>query len=158
MSQIETTETIAPETTEAAAEAAWAAGDPDGPTVRIRAAWRDLSCKMSGPEAFRRVLYPGRTATEWPDADRLPGRGERASERRCVERCDVPVGTIVQTHSRDVYHGSKGRCSRSYAIVGVNEKGKAEMIDLTHRVLRSRPVDEVRLPSGALVFVDRPER
>lgn len=69
------------------------------PTVTIRSAYRDLSCKMSGTECFRRVAYAptaGDVETEWPDVERLPGRGIRASERRCTVSCEVPVGTLVQ--------------------------------------------------------------
>jgi hypothetical protein len=56
----ETTATVDP--TIAAAVAAWHAGDPDAPEqVTIRAAYRDLSCRESGPECYRRVIYPGST-------------------------------------------------------------------------------------------------
>lgn len=141
-----------------AAIAAWHAGDPDGTTVRMRAAWRDLSCKQSGPEVFRRVWYPGKKADEWPDCDRLPAIGIRAADRRCSERCDVPVGTLVTTFERAVYHGRRGKCSVEFHLVGADEKGAAVMIPCTHRSLRSRPVYEISLPDGTKIEVTRFER
>jgi hypothetical protein len=153
-------ETSVPETpysSEAAAIAALANPDPDGPTVRIRAAWRDLSCAGSGPEAYRRVRYPGATTDEWPDCDRLPAPGIRASERRCTEYCEVPIGTLVTTYERSVYRGRRGRCSISFgvAVPGAPGAGAGALVDCSHRTLRSRPVYEVTLPDGSKVEIAR---
>jgi hypothetical protein len=132
--------------------------EPDGPTLRIRAAWRDLSCAQSGPEVYRQVRYPGQTSWERPDADRLSRQGGvRASERRETKHCEVPVGTLVATYERSVYRGKRGRCSVSFGIVVPAEEGSADaaMVDLSHRTLRSRPVYEVTLPDGSTVDCPR---
>lgn len=101
---------------------------------------------------------PGYSAGfEWPDAPRLAARGIRASERRDSTRCDVPIGTIVQTFERSVYKFSRGRCSVSFALVTLGAEGKAELIDLPHRTLRARPVYEVTLPDGSKLDVPRRE-
>jgi len=135
--------------------------DIDGvPTVRIRAAYRDLNGKGSGPEEFRRVAYAPRAGdieTEWPDSDRLPAASTRAGDRCALVRCEVPVGTLVQRFSRDVYHGQRGRCSVSFALVvqSAEDSQKGVLVDLTHRTLRGRPVYEIKLPTGELCFVRR---
>jgi hypothetical protein len=147
-----------PYSAEEAARAALAHPDPDGPTVQIRSAWRDLSCSGSGPEAYRRVRYPGSTSWEWPDADRLPAKGGcRASERRATAHCDVPVGTIVVTYDRAVYRGQRGRCSMSFGVAVPREPGAATgtLVDCPHRTLRSRPVYEVTLPDGSKIDCPR---
>lgn len=130
------------------------------PTVRLRSAYRDIGCKGSGPEEFRRVAYAPRAGdveTEWPDAERLPALGIRASERRASVSCDVPVGTLVQRFERDVYRGQRGRCSVSFALVvqAAEAPTKGALVELKHRVLRARPVYEVTLPTGELCFVRR---
>ena len=127
------------------------------PTVRIRAAFRDIGCKGSGPEEFRRVAYApqaGDIATEWPDAERLPPPSPRGSDRHASTSCKVPVGTLVQRFSRDVYHGQRGRCSVSFALVvqSAEDSQKGVLVDLTHRTLRGRPVYEIKLPTGELCF------
>ena len=135
--------------------------DIDGvPTVRIRAAYRDLGCKGSGPEEFRRVAYApraGDVATEWPDSERLPAPSPRGSDRHASVTCSVPVGTLVQRFSRDVYHGQRGRCSVSFAIVVQSSKdpAKGALVEIAHRTLRSRPVYEIKLPTGELCFIAR---
>lgn len=129
-----------------AAEAylAYMAGDPDAEAITIRAAYRDLSCKQSGPECYRRVMYPGSLETVWPDSERLPPIGIRAAERRCSENCEVPLGTIVQDFERDVYRGRRGKCKRTYGIVCRSSRrpDRAMIAWVSHRVLRSRPADE----------------
>jgi hypothetical protein len=130
------------------------------PTVRIRAAYRDLNSKLTGPEEFRRVAYTPRAGdieTEWPDSDRLPAASTRASDRCALVRCEVPVGTLVQRFHRDVFRGQRGRCSVSFAIVvqAPEASTKGKLIDLAHRTLRSRPVYEITLPTGELCFVRR---
>jgi hypothetical protein len=130
------------------------------PTVRIRAAYRDIGCKGSGPEEFRRVAYApraGDVATEWPDAERLPAPGDRAGARRASTSCEVPVGTLVQRFCREVFRGQRGRCSVSFAIVvsAPEDTHKGVLVELKHRVLRARPVYEITLPTGELCFVPR---
>lgn len=130
------------------------------PTVRIRAAFRDLSCKGSGPEEFRRMAYApcaGDVTTEWPDAERLPPPSPRGSDRHASTSCKVPVGTLVQRFSRDVYHGQRGRCSVSFSLVvqSSGDPAKGKLVELKHRTLRSRPVYEVALPTGELCFIAR---
>lgn len=136
-----------------------ARADVDGvPTVEVRSAYRDLTCSMNGTEVFRRVAYApaaGDVATEWPDADRLPGRGIRSADRHCSVDCEVPVGTLVQTFSRDVYRGSKGKCSVRFGIVYRRADGAGRIFRLAHRTLRKRPVYEVTLPTGELAYVAR---
>jgi hypothetical protein len=130
--------------------------DPDGPNVRIRAAYRDLSCKGSGPECYRRVRYPGKTSEEWPDCDRLPAAGIRASERRSSVSCDVPVGTIVVNFERQVYKNQRGKCKVTVGIVIAHpDTGKGHIVWCEHRTLRSRPVYEVTLPNGFKIDVER---
>ena len=137
---------------------AWEQADPDADPVTIRSAWRDLSCSGSGPEAYRKVRYPGRTTDEWPDAERLPAKGGyRASERRATVHCEVPPGTLVTTYERSVYRGARGRCSISFAIAYRNEAGEGKVFQLTHKTLRSRPVYQVQLP-GDLGTVEVPRR
>lgn len=136
--------------------------DPDGPAYSWRAAWRDLGCKGSGPECYRRVAYPAAwenetiVDTQWPDCDRLPERGMRASERRATVHMEIPEGTLVVSFERNVYHGSRGRCSVSFALA-VLEDGKSILFDLKHKTLRSRPYYEVSLPNGRKIFVERRE-
>ncbi len=130
------------------------------PTVRIRAAFRDLNGKGSGPEEFRRVAYApqaGDVATEWPDAERLPPPSPRGSDRHASTSCEVPAGTLVQRFARDVYHGQRGRCSVSFALVvqSAKDPAKGALIELKHRTLRARPVYEVALPTGELCFIAR---
>ncbi len=130
------------------------------PTVRIRSAFRDLGCKGSGPEEFRRVAYAplaGDVEMQWPDAPRLPSPSPRASDRQALVMCEVPVGTLVQRFSRDVYHGQRGRCSVSFALVvqSARDPAKGALIELAHRTLRARPVYEVALPTGEKCFVAR---
>lgn len=153
-----TTTNAAVETFDADAEAARvvAEADPDGPTVSIRAAWRNLSCAGSGPEAYRKVRYPGSTEDVWPDSDRLPAQGGfRASERRATVHCSVPVGTLVTTYYRDVFRGRRGRCSVEFGIAIALPDGTAKVVGCPHRTLRSRPVYEVALPDGSKVDVPR---
>ncbi|MFA4972166.1 MAG: hypothetical protein WC683_06105, partial [bacterium] len=138
-------------TPEDLAKAALLTADPDAPPVRIRAAWRDIGCSGSGPEAYRKVIYPGQSAPVWPDADRLPAQGgSRSAERRCTTYCEVPPGTIVITYSR-----KRGRCSFEAGVVyrspGDPDVGK--VFPCEHRTLRSRPVYEVTLPNGVKVEV-----
>ena len=130
------------------------------PVVRIRSAFRDLGCKGSGHEEFRRVAYApqaGDIATEWPDAPRLPSPSPRASDRQALVMCEVPVGTLVQRFSREVFHGQRGRCSVSFALVvqSAADPAKGALIELAHRTLRSRPVYEVALPTGEKCFIAR---
>jgi len=135
--------------------------DIDGvPTVRIRAAYRDLNSKLTGPEEFRRVAYAPRAGdieTEWPDSDRLPAASTRAGDRCASVSCSVPVGTLVQRFSRDVFRGQRGRCSVAFALVVQSAKDPARgaLIELKHRTLRARPVYEITLPTGELCFVRR---
>lgn len=150
--------------TEATTTPATIPSDPDGPALRFRSAYRDLSCKMSGPECYRQVVYPtpggwadGATLTpEWPDGERLCARGIRAHERRATVYAEAPAGTLVVDFERSVYKGSKGKCQVRFAILTANpETGKAELVWLDHRTLRSRPVYEITLPDGRKVFVPR---
>jgi len=71
--------------------------------------------------------------------------------------CEVPVGTLVQRFSREVFHGQRGRCSVSFALVvqSAADPAKGALIELAHRTLRSRPVYEVALPTGEKCFVAR---
>jgi len=132
--------------------------DPDEtPQVCVRAAHRNLSCKESGPECYRRVLYPGATETEWPDSDRLPRCDGRADTRRATVRADVPIGTIVQQFERDVHRGKRGRCSRSYGIVTQAHDGRTLIAWLGHRTLRKRRVDEVDGGPLGKIEIARPE-
>ena len=127
------------------------------PRVSLRVAWRDLSCKLSGPEGYCRVAYApgtGDVTTEWPDAERLPARGFRAAERRATRYAEVPVGTLVQTFARDVWRGGRGRCSVGFGVVTVRD-GAAHVVDCEHRTLRKRPVYEVHLPTGEVAFIER---
>jgi hypothetical protein len=131
--------------------------DPDGTTVSIRAAYRNLGCSGSGPECYRRVRYPGKTSEDWPDSDRLPARGIRAAERRCSVYCDVPVGTIVVDFERQVYKGSRGKCKVSIGVaIAHPDTGKGHIVWYDHRTLRSRPVYECKLP-GRTIEVERRE-
>jgi hypothetical protein len=137
-----------PDSPETIALRAWHAGDPDGQSIRIRAAWRDLSCKQSGTEVFRRVMYPGQSTDQWPDSARLPALGASASARRCTEFAQVPVGSLVTEFERRI-------CTASFALVGLNADGKGYMVECEHKVLRSRPVYVVTLPDGTMVEVPR---
>lgn len=141
----------------AEAVAAYHAGDPDGvPTIQITAASRDLSCKQSGPETYRRVRYPGATEWEWPDADRLPRPGIRSSERHAEAQAEVPIGTLVVSYHRDVYRGRRGRCSVIFFLARqADEEGKGRLLKLPHRTLRARPVYEITLPDGTLTECPR---
>jgi hypothetical protein len=142
----------------AAAIAAWHAGDPDSvPVTTIRAAYRDLNCRESGPECYRRVIYPGRTEPEWPDSDRLTAPGHLAADRRCTVHCEVPVGTLVLDYERQVFRGRRGRCSVTIGLVAARD-GKGVIHWLKHRTLRKRPVYEVTMPDGSTVDVPRRER
>jgi hypothetical protein len=147
----------APYSPQEAACAALTNPDPDGPQVRIRAAYRDLSCSGSGPECYRRVRYPGRSEDEWPDCDRLPASGFRASERRASTECLVPVGTLVISFERSVYRGQRGRCSVSFSVVVPKAPGSSlgTLVECEHRTLRSRPVYEITLPNGQKTEVSR---
>jgi len=159
----DTTATPAPDWTDTVACITAARADVDAvPRVEIRSAWRDLSCRGSGPEEFRRVAYApaGVAATVWPDADRLPAVGIRASERRVCVSCEVPVGTLVQRFERDVFRGARGKCRVRFAIVvaaeaGVADDGPGRLAPVPHRTLRARPVYEITLPTGELCYVAR---
>jgi hypothetical protein len=148
-------------TTEIAeALAAYHQGDPDSvPSVKIRSAWRDLSCSGSGPEAYRRVRYPGFSDEVWPDADRLPATGIRAAERRASVHCEVPIGTLVVEFSRDVRRNRRGRCSVNIGLVHANQDspGAGKIAWCAHRTLRARPVYSVTLPDGTVVEIARRE-
>lgn len=147
----------------AAGLAAYHAGDPDGPTVRVLAARRDLGCSGSGPEEYRRVRYPGATSEVWPDGDRLPACNGRAGTRRCSVDAEVPIGSLIVCYTRDVYKGRRGRCSVEIKLVCPPSETEASQrrgytaIVCPHRTLRSRPVYEVTLPDGSLVEVARRE-
>jgi hypothetical protein len=135
---------------------AYRAGDPDAvPTVRIRAAYRNLSCSGSGPECYRRIRYPGQTAEQWPDSDRLPPAGFRAADRRCTVYAEVPIGTLIADYEREVYRGRRGRCTYTPGLVCRTPDGSAHIEWLEHRTLRARPVYEVALPDGSTVDVGR---
>jgi hypothetical protein len=149
-----TNATVDPEL--AAAIAAWHGGDPDVPVTTIRAAYRDLSCAGSGPECYRRVLYPGSAEPEWPDADRLPAPGSSASSRRCTVRCVVPVGTIVVDYERQVHKGHRGRCTVAIGLATARD-GDDRIEWLEYRMLRKRPVYEATLPDGSKADVPRRE-
>lgn len=140
-----------------AAAEALAHPDPDGPTVRIRAAFRDLTCKESGPETYRRVRYPGQASEEWPDSGRLPRCDGRAATRRAVEYAEVPIGTLIVDYSREVYRGRRGRCSVRFgvAVRRSPDSNVGAIVWCEHRTLRSRPVWEVSLPGGSKTDVDR---
>lgn len=154
--EITDTPEISPAVVEALA--AYHAGNPDAVAqVRIPAAYRNLSCKQSGPECYRRVRYPGAESEVWPDAERLPARGIRASDRRAMVYCDVPIGTIVVDYERQVYRGSRGKCSVTIGIVCRESDGHGKIEWCEHRTLRRRPVYEVRLPDGTMLDVARRE-
>jgi hypothetical protein len=136
----------------------YAAGDPDGPPIRLKAASRDLSCKQSGPEMYRRVRYPKATEDVWPDCERLPASGIRAIERRCATYCEVPEGTLVTTYTRAVFHGSRGRCSVEFSIAYRDPTdGTTALWTIEHRTLRSRPVYELTMLDGTKLEVPRRE-
>jgi len=145
-----------------AAMAAYVAGDPDAPAeMRIRSAWRDIGCRGSGPEAFRRVRYPSGVDGDegvWPDGDRLPALGVRASERHASVSTSVPVGTIVAQFDRTRFQGRGGKCRVTFALVGpADEAGRTRLFWLEHRTLRSRPVYEIALPDGTTTTWKRRE-
>jgi hypothetical protein len=126
------------------------------PTVRIRAAYRDLSCSGSGPECYRRVRYPhAASGTEWPDSERLPACDGRAGTRRASVRCEVPIGTIVVDFERQVYKGKRGRCSVTIGIAYADADGDGKVHWIQHRTLRSKPVYEVTLPYGLKIEIER---
>lgn len=131
------------------------AGDPDEvPQVRVRSAYRDLSCKGSGPECYRKFIYPGSTEPQWGD-ERLCAAGIRAAERRASVGQEVPVGTLVLDYERQRYKFQKGKCAFVCGIVGRNAEGKAKIYWLEHRTLRKRPVYEVTLPDGNTIDIER---
>lgn len=133
-------------------------GTPDEePTVRVRAAYRDLNCKGNGPECFRRVWYPGADSPEWPDCDRLPRRGELAGNRRSTVYCSLPIGTLVIDFERRISRYQGGKCDVKFALVHQAEKGDSALEWLSHRALRARHVWEVTLPDGSKIEVPRAE-
>jgi hypothetical protein len=142
---------------EAAAIAACEQTDPDAPTVKLRAAYRDLNCKGNGDETYRRLRYPGASTEVWPDAERLPRRGMLAGDRRCCVYCDVPVGTIVVDFERYVSRFQGGKCKVTIGIViaNIDNPSKADIVWCEHRTLRSRPVYQVTLPNGSKIEIAR---
>jgi hypothetical protein len=126
------------------------------PTVRIQAAYRDISCSGSGPECYRRVRYPHQeSGTEWPDSDRLPACDGLAGTRRASVSCEVPIGTVVVDYERQVYKGKRGRCSVTIGIAYADADGDGKVHWIQHRTLRSKPVYEVTLPYGLKIEIER---
>jgi hypothetical protein len=94
---------------------------------KIRASYRDLSCKGSGSQTYRRIVLPGHDTAEWPDCDRLPTLGgNRASERRCTTYMWVPEGTIIVDWTAEIRHYQKGRSDLSVGLV--REDGHIEWL------------------------------
>jgi hypothetical protein len=132
------------------------ATDPDGETVSIRAAYRDLNGKGNGSQTYRRFRYPGMTTEVWPDCERLPRLGgNRASDRRCSKRADVPVGTLVVDFESSVNRYHSSRATVHIGIVCRLPDGKSEIVWLEHRSLKSRPVYEVRTPARGAFNIAR---
>lgn len=139
------------------------AGDPDCEQVECRTAVRDLSCKGSGQQAYRRFVYPGvgrndagDALSEWPDGPRLPRLGGgRAAERRASVSAGVPIGSLVVEYTSDVNHYQARRASVRVGLVlrATNNPELAQVRWLNHRTLKSRPALEVTLPDGSLETV-----
>lgn len=130
----------------------WRSGNPDGESKELEVASRDLNCKLNGNEQFRRVIYPGKSDSEWPESERLPAFGIRASERHCAVTADVPIGTIVVDYDRSVYRGKRGQCKVSFGLFT-----RQGLVELKHKTLRSRPAYLVEIDIGLTIEVARRE-
>lgn len=132
--------------------AADVASDPDGPTMTIRAAYREADRKLSGSQVYRRVRYPGKSEEEWPECDRLPSI-DRA--RSCSVDCDVPIGTIVVDYDSTLYRGAKSKAKVTIGIVTGSYTKK--IVWLEHRSLRSVAAYEIETPNRGKIRIARRE-
>jgi hypothetical protein len=100
--------------------------DPAEPKrVKLRSKWRDFNCKMKGEECYRLAQFGDRLVwiDEHPDAvDVARGmlaKGIRASERKCANIVEVPVGTLVVTiHKNGTTSYDAGRVEEHPAMPG----------------------------------------
>lgn len=137
-----------------AAIAALRAGEVDGRELRFRAAYRDLSCKGSGSQTYRRIVLPGSTTSQWPDADRLPRLGGvTAGDRRCSVSTTAPIGTLVLDYESSVRSYRASKADLRIAIV-CERSGGGDVADLAwceHKIKRSTGELVVELPDGSTV-------
>jgi len=131
-----------------AALAACRVTDPDGPTVKIKGAYRAVNSKMSGDQTYRRVRYPGSQTWEWPDCERLPALDFRANSRNAAVFAEVPIGTLVADYESALYKGAKSKAKVRFAIVIPGKDSADRLYWLDSKRLRSRPVYVITLPDG----------
>ena len=74
---------------------------PEPVRVKVESKWRDLNAKMKGEEGFALAVSGERLVwlDQHPDAivthRGMQPKGIRASERRCHDTCEVPVGMLI---------------------------------------------------------------
>lgn len=126
--------------------AAYRAGDIDADGLRVRVAYRDLNSAGNGCQAYRRIVLPGRTESEWPDADRLPTLGGTYSgDRKCKSYALLPVGTLLISFESSVSKYRAGKSDLAVMIVSEGVDGKTELLPLEHKRLRSKPALKIPL-------------
>ena len=145
--------------------------DPDGPKVRIRTAYRDLSCSGSGEETHRRFILPGslsvipggsgpkfatRSGPEIWGSQRLPASGSSAHQRRASVAEEFPIGTVVIDYESRVFKFSKSqaKCRAGRLVRGVDGKGTIVWFEAP-KILRSRPVYQFTLEDGSILEVQK---
>ena len=133
--------------------------DADAEPGSIRSAWRDLSARGSGPEAYRRVLRGGAESWGWLGAERLPRTASSARDRRASVYGDVYLGDVVATFSRRIEHGrSAGKATlddfRIYC--GHDEAGKPILVECAAKKRRDGRFALV-LPNGSALIVGSPD-
>jgi hypothetical protein len=87
--------------------------EPEPARVLIRSRYRDLNSKGRGTECYRMYLDPTTDRGGWldkhPDAIVTErgwcARGIRASERKCHDRVEIPVGTLILDIDKSVGSG-----------------------------------------------------
>lgn len=120
---------------------------------------RDWNAKGNGEEEHRRVCLPGETRGQWAaDAGTTDGgwaaRGMLASNRHCVQRVTLPLGTLIVAFDRSFRQGqSRGPAEVTAGILARVEEepnGKIEW-GLKHR--KSGESVEVWTPARGWVAI-----
>lgn len=137
-----------------AAIAALRSGNVDGDEIRFKAAYRDLNAKGSGSQTYRKIVLPGRTSAEWPDAERMPALGGfRAGDRRCSVMTSAPVGTLIVDFESPV---RAYRASKATLAIGILTSAEKPIVWCDYKAKRSTGGIVVELPDGSTVEIANP--
>ena len=127
--------------------------DPAATGIQIRAGYRDLNCKMSGEE-WHRMVYRDAKWSYYSD-ERIPSRGIRASERKCITHGEVFHGELVCQH----YIGKP--VDAVYLIADQKEIWNSNSPKQIHSVEFVKQRDgnlRITLPDGKKVILPNPRK